>query len=219
MKRFIFFIIAIILDAFSQGITNFHDDNIICYNANPAGFISINEQQFNETLLCLKNTGNNCAKSAINVTGTIASISENLADMNDVLGESIPIHVMSYLNGSHTATRLIALKSTHITLSTITDSSMLKNFNDNHIYIPATIEASIGDSIFIENYTAVFNDTCYFGKNTQQKSLIFGNFIIIPQNSASIKKRPQITIDGSTPRNRNACGQFIKNKTSKIIQY
>ena len=100
---------------------------------------------------------------------------------------------------------------------TITKEVSLKN--SGAIYIPYSLDANVGDSIYVTNYIAIFNDTCFASDIAQQSALVQGIFTIIPQNSTSIKKRPLTTIDGSESHNRNARGQFIKERKSKIIRY
>lgn len=202
MKKNILFIIVAFALGYSQENQSNPPDEIFCYEINPEGFTKVSHTDFqNISQYYFKDSVKYAPSSTRKIKGVIEKTDSNEAIFNDIHGNKTPISIMTYIDHRITITKKVALN------------------NSETIYIPYSMDVNVGDSIYATNYIAIFNDTCFASDIAQQNALVQGIFTIIPQNTTSIKKRPSTTIVGSTPRNRNACGQFTKNKKSKIIRY
>lgn len=202
MKKNILFIIVAFALGYSQDNQSNPPDEVFCYEINSEGFSKVSHTDFqNISQYYFKDSVKYAPSSTREIKGFIEKIDSNEAMFNDIYGNKTPISIMTYIDHRITITKEVTLN------------------NSETIYIPYSMDVNVGDSIYATNYIAIFNDTCFASDIAQQNALVQGTFTIIPQNSSSIKKRPLTTFDGSAPRNRNACGQFIKNKTSNIIRY
>lgn len=202
MKKCIAYILFTLALGYSQEIQNNPLDELICYDINAEGFTKVTHSDFNNiSQYYFRDSVKYAPSSTREIKGVIEKIDSNEARFNDIYGNKTPISIMTYIDHRITITKEVSLKNSEI------------------IYIPYSMDANVGDSIYAAKYIAIFNDTCFASDIAQQSALVQGVFTIVPQNSTSIKKRPLTTIDGSESHNRNACGQFIKNKNSKIIRY
>ena len=156
-------------------------DTIICYDISHSGFVETNEKIFNDLFFKLKNNSIFKVPFSISIEGTINTVDNNVARIQDSNGKKIGIPIIGITNIESSKNKInrmkiISIKDYKVSNSDKADSLMLKAFNPQYIYIPQTMNVNVGDHISITNYSAILNDTCYVGDDSHQKAFVFGKF-------------------------------------------
>ena len=174
-------------------------DELFCYEIEDENFAKVSSSEFNNISQYYFNGSSEFAPSSTrDADGIVEKIDTSKAVLYDVYGNKTPISVMTYDNHQITVTKKILLT------------------NSQTVYIPYSMNANVGDSVYAKNYIAIFNDTCLASNLDQQIALVQGSFTIIPQkSSASIKKGPLSNKERSKSRNRDACGKYTPRPQKK----
>ncbi len=166
--------------AFSQEMPR-RIDTIFCYDISHSGFVAINEEKYTDIFFKLKDNLIFEAPFSINIEGTITSIDNEIAKLQDINGKKIGIPVIGIVNTEPSINKInrmkvVSIKDYKVNNSQGTDSLMHKAFDPQRVYIPRSMNVNTGDHISITKYSAILADTCYVGEDSRQKAFVFGKF-------------------------------------------
>lgn len=219
MKNLLSVVLILLTHTIAQAESIRNTDITICEVISHAGFAIVDEKTFNEAFSYLKDSSFTQLSFTVNVSGMIDSVYEKYDRVHDMNNTTTSVPITGIVDHKVTTVKAVKLKNSKLTLPKGNDSTMVRRFKSDLVFIPSKISVTPGDIIDIKNYGALLNDTCYVGETTQQKALVYGEYSLsstpssLPANSH--KKTAKVILH----HNRDAQGKFSKNDSKYSVKF
>lgn len=192
MKNLLSVVLILLTHTIAQAESIRNTDITICEVISHAGFAIVDEKTFNEAFSYLKDSSFTQLSFTVNVSGMIDSVYEKYDRVHDMNNTTTSVPIIGIVDHKVTTVKAVKLKNSKLTLPKGNDSTMVRRFKSDLVFIPSKISVTPGDIIDIKNYGALLNDTCYVGETTQQKALVYGEYSLsstpssLPPNSSIV---------------------------------